>query len=366
MRWLFPTILLIALGFVLHHLLLPLAWGAVLVIATRPLLEKLVSRGFSNGAAVAVLTLALIAAFGLPLAVIATSLSHEIGQLSVYLQQLNKTGLPAPEWLEHMPVVHTQAVEWWNANLAQQGSVMKLLGEVKGDSVAHITGTLGGFGAALLANAFYILLALLTFVIGQLSASTVMAHIDVVGHRHLPNVYPTVRRLVPLSIRGTALGLCSVAALEGVVLGTAYAIAGAPMPVMLGVLTGYLALVPGGAPLSFLSVSALLLAKGQTAGAVGLAIWGTFELFMVDKFIRPRIIGASVELPFLAVLFGLLGGVSTFGVIGLFVGPLLMALLFEYLRMEKAAAAGALAARPGKTSASVSPRSSKHRPKSSR
>jgi predicted PurR-regulated permease PerM len=341
MRWLFPATLAVALVFLLHHLLLPLAWGAVLVIATRPLLDRLVSRGLPTGAAVAVLTLALVCVFGMPLAVVGTSLSHEVGQFSTYLQQLNKTGLPAPDWLNSLPVIHTQAVDWWNANLAQSGAVLKLLGEVKGDSVAHITGTLGGFGAALLANAFYILLSLLTFVIGHLAGSTIVEHLDVVGSRILPGVYPSMRRLVPLSIRGTALGLCSVAALEGVVLGIAYAIAGAPMPVMLGVLTGYLALVPGGAPLSFLCVSALLLAKGKTTGAVGLAIWGTFELFSVDKFIRPRIIGASVELPFLAVLFGLLGGVSTFGVIGLFVGPLLMALTFEYIRAEKADSAAA-------------------------
>ncbi|KWU19136.1 AI-2E family transporter [Burkholderia cenocepacia] len=339
MRWLIPATLIVALALLLHNLLLPLAWGSVLVIATRPLLDRLVARGLSTGAAVAVLTVALICVFGLPVAVVGTSLSHEIGLFSTYLQQLNKSGLPAPEWLDRLPALHAQAVDWWNANLAQPGAVLKLLGEVKGDSVAHITGTLGGFGAALLANAFYILLALLTFVIGHLSGIAIMEHLDAVGNRHLPGVYPRVRRLVPLSIRGTALGLCSVAALEGVVLGIAYAIAGAPMPVTLGVLTGYLALVPGGAPLSFLSVSALLLAKGKTAGAVGLAVWGALELFSVDKFIRPRIIGASVELPFLAVLFGLLGGVSTFGVIGLFFGPLLMALAFEYLRAEKACAA---------------------------
>lgn len=339
MRRLFPAILLVAICLLLHHLLLPLAWGSVLVIATRPLADLLIARGFSRGAATALLTVGLILVFGLPIAVVGTSLSHEVGQLSVYLQQLNKTGLPAPDWLSKLPLFRDQAVAYWNDNLAQPQAVMRVLGEIKGDSVAHITGTLGGLGASVFANAFHILLALLTFVVLHLNADAILAHLDAVGRELVPSVYPTVRRLLPLSLRGTALGLCSVAALEGVALGTAYAIAGAPMPVLFGVLTGYLALVPGGAPLSFLSVSALLLAKGHTAGAVGLALWGTFELFMVDKFIRPRIIGASVELPFLAVLFGLLGGVSALGVIGLFIGPLLMALLFEYVRTARAQSA---------------------------
>jgi predicted PurR-regulated permease PerM len=93
-----------------------------------------------------------------------------------------------------------------------------------------------------------------------------------------------------------------------------------------------MALIPGGAPLSFTLVSLLLLAQGNATAAIGLFSWGAFELFMVDKFLRPRLIGARVELPFLAVLFGLLGGVSTMGMLGLFVGPFLMAVLFWWLR----------------------------------
>jgi predicted PurR-regulated permease PerM len=79
-------------------------------------------------------------------------------------------------------------------------------------------------------------------------------------------------------------------------------------------------------------VSLLLFGQGHSAEALGLFTWGAVELFLVDKFIRPKLIGHAVNLPFLAVLFGLLGGVSTLGVIGLFVGPLMMAILFGWLR----------------------------------
>ena len=81
-------------------------------------------------------------------------------------------------------------------------------------------------------------------------------------------------------------------------------------------------------------VSLLLFGQGHSAEALGLFTWGAVELFLVDKFIRPKLIGQRVNLPFLAVLFGLLGGVSTLGVIGLFVGPLMMAILFGWLRDE--------------------------------
>jgi len=183
-----------------------------------------------------------------------------------------------------------------------------------------------------LANALYLFLALLTLFILYLEGPTVIRYVDRAGERLTPRHYGMLRRLFPLSVRGTALGLCSVAVLEGVVLGVAYAIAGAPAPALLGVITGYLALIPGGAPLSFTAVSLLLLGQGDPGAALGLFSWGAFELFMVDKFVCPKLIGNRVHPPFLARAFGLLGGVSTIGVLGLFLGPFMMAVLYWWLR----------------------------------
>jgi predicted PurR-regulated permease PerM len=198
--------------------------------------------------------------------------------------------------------------------------------------VPHLTSTVSTLGPTILANALYMFLALLTLFVLYVQGPAVVKYVDRAGLRIAPNYYAVLRRLFPLSVRGTALGLCSVALLEGIVLGIAYAIAGAPAPVLLAVVTGYMALIPGGAPLSFSLVSLLLLGQGNAGAALGLFCWGAFELFLVDKFVRPKLIGRRVELPFLAVLFGLLGGVSTMGVIGLFIGPFMMAVLFWWLR----------------------------------
>lgn len=332
MKWIFPAIFAAALLFNLQHFLLPLTWGAVMAIAVWPLVLKLEAKGWSTGLSVTVVSISLILGFGLPALGIISALAPEVAAASTFIHQLNKTGLPSPDWAATLPFFSEQVVSWWNEHLSQPGAVMGLLGEFSGSSVLSATGKLGGVGASIVANAFYIFLALLAFVVIQLNARTLVAHLDSLGARFCPNEYNLVRRLLPLSIRGTAVGLGSVAVLEGAVLGVAYYVAGAPMPALLGVMTGYLALIPGGAPLSFISVSLLLLAKGSAMAAAGLAAWGTAELFLVDKFLRPRIIGSSVELPFLAVLFGLLGGVSAFGVIGLFIGPFLMTVLFSVVR----------------------------------
>jgi len=332
MRWIFPTLLLLALVYLLDTFLVSLMWGAVLALATWPVVAWLEARGIARGLSVTTVLLGLILVFGIPALLIATSLTKELRAISIYLQTVNRTGLPAPEWMYTIPLLQEYALEWWKENLAAPGSILRLIGQIPGATFGLISGRLSSLGGMVLANALYVFLALLTLVVLHMQAHVMVRYLDGAGWYLAPKAYAVVRRLLPLSVRGTALGLCSVAALEGVVLGIAYAIAGAPMPVLLGVLTGYLALIPGGAPFSFIAVSVLLLTLGKTTAAIGLVLWGSIELFLVDKFVRPKIIGSTVHLPFLAVLFSLLGGVTSMGVIGLFIGPFLVAMLFAYLR----------------------------------
>ncbi len=329
---LLPMAFVLALAFLLQHFLGSLAWAALLAIITWPLHERLLQRGWSNVASASALLLILITSFIAPSIFLLHTLGAELASVERLLGKVHQTGVPAPAWLARLPLIAEPAIRWWQENLAVPGGLSALIRSSAGDFVPHLTGTVRMLGAIILANALYLFLALLTLFVLYLHGPAVVRYADSAGERLVPRHYPVLRRLLPLSLRGTALGLCSVAVIEGVVLGVAYHIAGAPVPALLAVITGYLALIPGGAPLAFSSVSLLLLGQGHPDAALGLFCWGAFELFMVDKFVRPRLIGHRVNLPFLAVLFGLLGGVSTLGVIGLFIGPFLMALLFWWLR----------------------------------
>jgi predicted PurR-regulated permease PerM len=107
-----------------------------------------------------------------------------------------------------------------------------------------------------------------------------------------------------------------------------------------------MALIPGGAPLSFTLVSLYLVASGSPVAGVALFAWGATELFIVDKTLRPKLVGGPIKLPFLPTFFGLIGGVKTMGFLGLFIGPVLMALLvaiwrewLHEMRAQEAAAA---------------------------
>ena len=98
--------------------------------------------------------------------------------------------------------------------------------------------------------------------------------------------------------------------------------------------------MPGGAPLSMTLVSIYLVASGSPVAGFALFAWGSLELFVVDKTIRPKLVGGPISLPFLPTFFGLIGGVKTMGFLGLFVGPVLMALLVAIWREWVREAAG--------------------------
>jgi predicted PurR-regulated permease PerM len=105
-----------------------------------------------------------------------------------------------------------------------------------------------------------------------------------------------------------------------------------PHPVLLGLPTGVLGTVPFGAPLIFVVCALVLLVQSHTSAAIALLVFGAVVVFIADHFVRPILIGNSTRLPFLWVLLGIFGGLETFGLIGLFLGPAIMSLLVAMWR----------------------------------
>jgi predicted PurR-regulated permease PerM len=127
-------------------------------------------------------------------------------------------------------------------------------------------------------------------------------------------------------------GLVLVGLAEGVLLGFAYALAGLPHAVPVAALTGVLAVIPFGAPIAFCAAGLYLLANSDTGAAIGVVAFGFLVVFVADHFVRPVLIGGAARLPFLWVLLGILGGLETFGLLGLFLGPVVMAALMSLWR----------------------------------
>ena len=170
----------------------------------------------------------------------------------------------------------------------------------------------------------------------------VVAQVKLASARAFGPAGEDVGRQIVKSIHGTVNGLVFVGLGEGVILGVAYAVAGTPNPALFGLLTALLATVPFGAIAAFLVAAAFTLVAGSTGGAIGIVALGFVVTFVADHFIRPVLIGGATRLPFLWVLLGILGGVEAWGLVGLFVGPAIMAALVLLWREWVGAQSGPL------------------------
>jgi len=280
------------------------------------------------GTALAVIIIVLV----VPLSMV---LSYAIQEASLFINWLisaNREGVLAPDWIHALPVVGARLAQYWAEYLGEPHALGAYVELVSGQHLGNIYRmVLSATG-----NAFRLLLALLFMLIALFfiykDGQRMVAQLDIVGERILPARWQRFSRVVPATVSATVIGMGLIALGEGVVLGLAYWIAGVPSPVLLGVVTGFMALIPGGAPLSFTLVSLYLIGSGELVAGLGLFTWGAVELFIVDKTLRPHLVGGPVKLPFLPTFFGLVGGVQTMGIVGLFVGPVLMAMLVAIWR----------------------------------
>jgi predicted PurR-regulated permease PerM len=116
------------------------------------------------------------------------------------------------------------------------------------------------------------------------------------------------------------------------VAGVGYWWAGLAAPLLLGAITAVVALLPFGTPFTWGPIGLWLILSGQTAAGIGLLLWGTLVVSWIDNLVRPLVISGATHIPFPLILFGVLGGLAAFGMVGLFVGPVVLAILMAVWR----------------------------------
>jgi predicted PurR-regulated permease PerM len=127
------------------------------------------------------------------------------------------------------------------------------------------------------------------------------------------------------TVIGVVHGIIGTAIVQGVLAGIGFWIAGVPGPILLGLITCVLALIPMGPPLIWIPAAAWLYQDGHPYWSLFMAIWGMTAISSIDNILRPYLISQGSRLPFVLVLLGVFGGILKFGVIGVFLGPTLLA-----------------------------------------
>lgn len=331
-RWLLLAILLASIYF-FHGFLVPVIAAGVVAVASWPIRCWIAERLQLNRTIVAALLILVIICFlVVPISIALAYAFRETQSWIGWAFRVNASGAPVPHWLADLPQVGPWLETQWNDHVGRPGAIGELVQLVSGSNIGAIYRGVLTASALAFHLALTLLFTLITLFVFYRDGARLAQQIDRVGQRILPTRWDRLSRVVPTTISSTVTGMTLIAIGEGMVLGCAYWVAGAPSPVTLGVITGFMALVPGGAPLSFTLVSIFLAARGDHVEGLCLFLWGTVELFIVDKTIRPILVGGPVKMPFLPTLFGLVGGVKTLGIVGLFVGPVLMALLVSIWR----------------------------------
>lgn len=315
---------------VLRLFLVPVAWAVVLAFATWPLYKRLrVPLRRHPDLAALLMTLLLAAAFILPAWWMAALLRGEVGVATdLVTTQIREGRLALPEFLRALP---------WAGDFLQ-GLIDRMTGDTGAfggqatewarHGADHVVALVGDVGR----NAAKVGFALITVFFLYRDGEEVARQVLLLLHRFLGPRVDGYLAAVGGMTRAVVWGLVATALAQGFVAGLGYWWAGLRAPMLLGMATAVIAMIPFGAPIAWGSIGIWLLLSGDAVGGIGLLVWGALVVSSVDNLVRPLVISNATRIPFLPVMFGVLGGLAAFGLIGLFLGPVVLAVLMAVWR----------------------------------
>ena len=326
-----------------------LLWATTVVVATWPLLLR-VERGLGGkrSAATAVMTLVMFVIFVVPFGLAAITLLQAGLEGVEIVKAATSNGLPAPpSWLAAIPLVGGRLAERWQ-DLAAGGpdALIEALRPFLRSTANWAVSVTGGFGSVALLFLIMAILSALLYSNGEAAAAGVIRFARRIGHDRGERTV----RLAGQALRGVALGVVVTALAQSIIAGAGLWLAGVPRVGLLIALT-FLVCV---AQLGPLLVLAPVVIWQFWAGNVGWAVFlvgVTLVAVIIDNVVKPMLIKRGVDLPLILIIAGVVGGMIGFGIAGLFVGPVLLAvtytLLDAWIRDDPTAAIDAPSAAPG-------------------
>jgi predicted PurR-regulated permease PerM len=315
---------------VLRPFLSALLWAAILVYSTWPAFRFLREKArLSPGLAALAMVLAEFLLIGLPLAFATPTRREEIEVLRASVETFLTQGMPGlGDWLGRLPIIgptlqeHLAGVDFGFSGLTEL--ISPYAGTLAQGALSVLLAVLSGLAEVLVA----IFLAFFLYRDGPVIAQRAEAALGrLAGQR--------TRHIVELTgdvTRGVVYGLLGTAVVQGIMTWFGLWLSGVPRSTLLAFIAGCISILPVGAPLVWIPATLWLFAEGQTGWGIFLGLYGTFGISSADNVIRPWLISRGADLPLLLTLLGALGGVFAFGFLGLFLGPVLLAVGFTLLK----------------------------------
>lgn len=325
-------LILVYLGYdVLKYFIVPVLWACIIAYVTWPIYKRVqrVCGEHRNNLSASLMTGMIILVAGLPFTFAIFILQHEGRNLFFDIQrQLASGQLTVPDLIQQLPIVGKELdriVHEINSNPSMFFSNVSIW--IQGHLnygrfvLSEITRNLVKLGFALMSLFFF-------YRDGHVIVEQVSKAMEKVIGPRVQHYIDTISETTRAVVYGVGLTAVAQAALAGV----SYYVADVPNPMVITLLTFLMALIPFGPPLAYGSVSLWLFSQGHMVEAIGVFAWGVCVVSTADNVIRPLVISGATQIPFLLIMFGVLGGLASFGLVGLFIGPVILAILLAIWR----------------------------------
>lgn len=314
---------------ILRPFLMAMSWAAMIVVATWPVFLRLQARlGSRRGLAVAAMTAALLLVLVVPLYLAISTIVENAERIAGWSSTLATLAIPQPPaWLQGLPLIGTRVTARWQQVAAESPDVLaaRILPYAH-TLVAWFAGQVGSIGMMLIEFLLTVMIAAILYANGESCAHGV----ERFARRLAGAQGEGAVHLAAQAVRAVALGVVVTALVQSVLGGIGLAMAGVPFATILTAVMFVLGIAQvGPAPVLIPVVIWIYMRDG--------ALWGTVMLLWaipvgaLDNFLRPFLIKRGADLPLLLIMAGVIGGLIAFGVIGLFVGPVLLAVAYTLL-----------------------------------
>ena len=307
---------------VLYPFFSSLLWAAILVFTTWPVCEWLrqqvrLRRGAAAGVMVALTAVVLV----LPLALAAPGGANDVNHLRGVIEDALRAGLPgSPDWVFEIPLVGPTLGDLWNRWAADISVMVEALRPYFGIVLEGGLGLLLGLANGVLLFVLALFIAFFFYLYGD----PISARLRVILQRIAGARAERLIDVTGATVRGVVYGILLTAIVQGVLTAFGLWLSGVPRPVLLGAVAGFLSVLPIGAPVVWIPAALWLMGSGHLGWGIFLAVYGVVAVSGADSVIRPWFIARGAQLPFLLTVLGVLGGAIAFGLLGIFLGPVLL------------------------------------------
>lgn len=331
-------LILIGCAIVLQPFIPSLMLALIFSLTTWPAYEWMDRKlGGRKVKAAALMTLLLSVCFIVPLVILGTSVAENFAKMfSGLVVTLNTHTQEPPVWLSKIPVMGEDLGDMWKAYAGDREKVLQTLTSHAATISQFVLVVGAAIGKGLIDLSLGVIITYFFFRYGSQASERIRNLID--GFAGDRGQY--LLQLSKKTMIGVIYGVLGTAIAQGAFAALGFWIAGLPGPAFLGLLTFFVSIIPFGPPLVWVPATLWLIAEQDYYSAIFMAIYGACVISTLDNIIRPYFISVGSNLHILLVLMGIIGGILAFGFIGLFIGPVLLAIAMTLIMEWSTSPAG--------------------------